>query len=313
MNDEGTIDLIEGALKAVAVAVKDLVAVSETHVQRVGNPDQQKLIGNFTKQLIGGQAHLEQTAVTLSPALVDENCRRQVTDSADFVRGLSEGLTRVSIENLPEDPELNAAFFNASNNVYSAIDTLLNSILVGEDRGASGGDLMHHYGLLTESIPVLTSKTSNQKQLLDGVKSVAMNGNEVLRAVLDMAVTQPPESKKELNRLVAMNKQNLAKFTPKGKDAVRQPNDMVARDGLAASAEEVKNSMDALVQVANIANVDSVLRKVERTVSNFAKVLRLQRLAWVSNWLLPQLFKRLPETPRPSKRFSRKAGLCNKL
>lgn len=265
-------------MKAVAVAVADLVSVSETYVQRVGNPDQQRLIGNFTKQLVGGQKHLESTARTLSPALLDENCRRQVVDSADFVRGLSEGLCRVSMDNLPGDAELNDAFFYASNNVYTAVDTFLNSLAVSEDKAASGGDLMLHYGQLLEAIPVLQSKTSNQKQLLDNVKEVAMNGNEILRAISEMTPNQPPEAKKELNRLVASNKSALSQFTPKGKDAIRQPNDMAARDALAHSAEEVKQGMDALMQLVNVANVDSLLRKVSSKKNSNTTELRQNNL-----------------------------------
>jgi hypothetical protein len=260
INDDATVELVDGALKAVKVAVDDLVSISDRYVQRVGNPDQQRLISNYTKQLAGGQTHLESSARTLSPAIVDDNCRQHVVDTADFVRNVSEGVCRASLDNLPNDPELSSAFFNAASNVYFAVDTLLEALNVGEDKSAAGGDIMRNYELLLASIPVLQSKTSNQKQLLDGVKVVAMNGNEILRAAVEIGVHQPPESKKEINRLVALNKQNLAQFTPKGKDAVRQPSDMQAREALSGSSEEVKQSMDSLMQVAKVANVDSQLR-----------------------------------------------------
>eukprot|EP01127_Copromyxa_protea_P004210 TRINITY_DN14106_c0_g1_i1.p1 TRINITY_DN14106_c0_g1~~TRINITY_DN14106_c0_g1_i1.p1 ORF type:complete len:2416 (-),score=736.25 TRINITY_DN14106_c0_g1_i1:53-6697(-) len=261
ITDDATIELVEGALKAIQAAVDELVEVSDKHVQNVSQPEKQRLINNYSKQLVGGQAHLESTARTLAPALVDENCRRHVIDKIDVVRGLSEGLVRSSLDGFESDPEAKAAFFNASNNVYRSIDTLLAALTVSEEKGAGGGpDLMRSYQLLADSVPLLQSKTTNQKQLLDGVKAIAMNGNDILRGVIEMSADQPPEAKKELNYLVALNKQNLASFTPKGKDAVRQPNDMAARETLAASAEEVKASMDALMKVAQVANIDSMLR-----------------------------------------------------
>jgi len=261
INDDATVELVESALRNVGVAVSELVNVSYQHMPDASTPALQNLMNNYTKQLTGGQKHLESSAKTLAPTLIDEVCRAHVAEAADFVRGLSDGLCRTSTEafNQPTSDQ----FFTAAHKVFAALDVLSLATQVGEDKAATGEDLLRHYQQLLEHIPPLTTTTSTNQQLLTGVKGVAISGNEVLRSAVDLASTQPPETKKEINRLVNGNKHKLANFTPTGKEALRRM-DPESKGALANSATEVKEGMDELMNTAKAALVDPMLRAAGR-------------------------------------------------
>jgi len=267
LNDEGTVQLVQGAVRAVEAAVRDLMNDGQQAVDAVrGDQNKERLLNNFVKQIPPARDALVASATTLAPAVMNQSAKTQISNDSTFLNGLAQGLKTV-LASTGADPRFVDKIGKSARAVGSALDQLVSALDSAEGRGNFVIMEPAQESLSTALKKFYEADPKNKSGFVDVLKEVATAANTLNLSALQAAQGQPEDLKIGLEAQCGKAKTLISDMTNVGKVVVKNPADLEQRSQLIEIGQTIEDVVAALVADVNNCTAGTVLRYSAKTAA----------------------------------------------
>lgn len=202
------------------------------------------ILRNMGKQLEPALHALESGSTTLATALLNPAARKHIVDAGSYLATLA-GQLNATAQRVGASPEWLDRIGRGAGAVGDSVKLLVQALDVAEDRGLVA-DVDEPLKRGEQALRQLQEAGTNQKAMLDSIKTLAAGANDVIRTALQVAKASPPDVAENLEQEAARLKESIAELTEAGKEAIKNPTDQAARQHLLDVARRVDDGLNAL-------------------------------------------------------------------
>jgi talin len=259
LSDRAAEELTYACAAEVCLDVGGIGSVAMSALKTIKDGAKMRDINNLVKSLAAAEKAFNQTAKTLSPAVMDPEARTALLAATNDLANLTNQLVSM-VQTSGASPEFVQSINAAAAHMNQSIQRMVAAMDTAESR--SGADLdfstPHHNAL--SALAALRDSASDPQRVVEAIRNTMANTQELVNYAKKVALTTDIAGKERLDNTINNINDAMTKLIAAAKEVAVRPDDLAAQARLAECAQRLEQCLQEVVTDAGASAATAALR-----------------------------------------------------